>query len=83
MPGEHERLGLIALAEGRAGDALAEFRRERRLVTTDAGLDLRFGQAYAALGDAERARRHLLSELKRDPANAEARAALGALGGGR
>jgi hypothetical protein len=81
MPGEHERLGQIALAEGRAQEALDEFRRERRLLTTDAGLDLRFGQAYAALGDVERARSHLLRELKRDPSNAEARAALGGLGG--
>ncbi len=81
MPGEHERLGLIALAEGRPRDALAEFRRERRLVTTPAGLDLRFGQAYAALGDVHRARAHLLRELKRDPGNAEARAALAGLGG--
>src|SRR5262245_60139818 len=79
-PGEHERLGLIALAEGRAADALAEFRRERRLLTTDAGLDVRFGQAYAALGDFGRARRHLLRELKRNPANPEARAALAGLG---
>ena len=79
-PGEHERLGLIALAEGSPSEALAEFRRERGLVTTDAGLDLRFGQAYAALGDRERARKHLLRELKRDPANAAARAALAGLG---
>jgi hypothetical protein len=83
MPGEHERLGLIALAEGRAADALAAFRQERRLLTTDAGLDLRFGQAYAALGDVERARRHLQRELKRDPGNAEAREALGGLGAAR
>ncbi len=82
-PGEHERLGLIALAEGRPAEALEEFRRERRLVTSDAGLDLRFGQAYAAMGDVERARRHLVRELARDPANAEARAVLGGLGGGR
>ena len=82
-PGEHERLGRIALAQGRAADALAEFRRERRLLTTDAGLDVCFGRAYAALGDAGRARRHLLRELKRDPANAEARAALEELNGAR
>ena len=81
LPGEHERLGLIALAEGRAGDALEEFRLERHLVTSDAGLDLRFGQAYAALGDAGRARTYLLRELKRDPANAEARAVLEGLAG--
>jgi len=83
MPGEHERLGLIALHEGRAAEAMAEFRRERKLLTSDAGLDLRFGQAYAALGDLPRAREHLLRELKRDPANAEARAALAGLASGR
>ncbi len=83
LPGEHERLGLIALAEGRPGEALDEFRRERRLVITAASLDLRFGQAYAALGDVGRARGHLLRELKRDPTNAEARAVLRGLGGAR
>jgi len=83
MPGEHERLGLIALAEGRPQEALAEFRRERHLVTTPAGLDLRLAQAYAALGDVRRARDHLERELKRDPGNAEARQALEGLGSGR
>jgi predicted Zn-dependent protease len=80
MPGEHERLGMIALAQGRAADALAAFRRERELVLSPAGLDLRFGQAYAAMGDLGRARTHLLRELKRDPGNAEARATLAGLG---
>jgi hypothetical protein len=83
MPGEHERLGLIALAEGRPAEALEEFRRERRLLTSDAGIDVRFGQAYAALGDVSRARTYLLRELKRDPGNAEARAALAGLGRAR
>jgi hypothetical protein len=83
MPGEHERLGLIALAERRPGDALAEFRRERRLVTDGEVLDLRFGQAYAALGDAPRAREHLIRALQRDPGNAEAREALAGVGAGR
>jgi hypothetical protein len=78
-PGEHERLGLIALAERRPGEALAEFRRERQLVTSGAGLEVRFGQAYAALGDARRARGHLLRALDHDPADAEARAALATL----
>ena len=82
MPGEHERLGMIALAEHRPREGLAEFRRERRLVTSGAGLDLRFGQAYAALGDTRRARVHLLRALDRDPADAEARAALAGLEAG-
>jgi predicted Zn-dependent protease len=73
---------MIALAEGRPRDALEEFRRERRLVTSAAGLDLRIGQAYAALGDYGQARAHLLRELERDPTNAETRAALEALAGG-
>lgn len=83
MPGEHERLGLIALAEGHPQEALTEFRRERHLVNTPAGLDLRFGQAYAALGDVRRARGHLERELKRDPGNTEAREALAGLGSER
>jgi hypothetical protein len=78
-PGEHERLGLIALAQLRPDDALAEFRRERRLLTSGAGLEVRFGQAYAALGDTRRARGHLLRALDHDPADAEARAALASL----
>lgn len=82
MPGEHERLGLIALIEGRPHDALAEFRRERRLVTSGAGLEVRYGQAYAALGDTPRARRHLMRALQHDPTDAEARAALKGLGPG-
>jgi hypothetical protein len=81
-PGEHERLGMIALAEGRPAEALEELRRERRLRTSGAGLDVRFGQAYAALGDTRRARRHLLRALERDPADTEARAALAGLGAG-
>lgn len=81
-PGEHERLGMIALAEGRPREALAEFRSERRLVTTGAWLDLRFGQAYAALGDTRRARGYLQKALKGDPSNAEARAALEGLAAG-
>jgi hypothetical protein len=80
-PGEHERLGLIALAERRPADALAEFRSESRLVLDPATLDVRFGQAYAALGDPDRARKHLNRALERDPQNAEARAALAGLAG--
>jgi tetratricopeptide (TPR) repeat protein len=83
MPGEHERLGEIALEEGRPAEALEEFRRERRLVMSPAGLDLRMGQAYAAMGDLKNARAHLMKELARDPGNVEARRVLDALGGMR
>jgi hypothetical protein len=78
-PGEHERLGIIALRQNRAADAVAEFRREQRLVLDPSMLDLRLGQSYAALGDAGRARGFLLRVLKHDPGNAEARQALASL----
>jgi tetratricopeptide (TPR) repeat protein len=80
MPGEHERLGMIALAEGSPSDALEEFHRERRLLTSGAGLELRFGQAYAAMGDTRRAQDHLMRALAYRPTEADARAALGRLG---
>ena len=55
-PASTSAWGWIALAEAtrgrRAGGVPA---RERRLLTTDAGLDVCFGWSYAALGDAGRA----------------------------
>ena len=80
-PGEHERLGLIDLAQARPREALEELRRERRLRTSGAALDVRFGQAYAALGETGRARGYLRRALQHDPGDPDAAAALARLGG--
>jgi tetratricopeptide (TPR) repeat protein len=75
----HERLGLIALAEDRPGEALREFREERRLNRSASGLDFRMGQALHALGDLRRSRQCFERELRRDPGNQEARDSLATL----
>jgi tetratricopeptide (TPR) repeat protein len=75
----HERLGLIALEQGRPRGALAEFERERALNPHLERLALRMGQAYQALGDTRRARDWYRRELAADPGNAEARDSLAAL----
>jgi hypothetical protein len=45
LPRGHERLGMVALEQGRARDAVREFRAERRLNGMHPGLDLRMRQA--------------------------------------
>lgn len=80
MPGEHERLGIIALAEGRGHEALAEFRRERALRTSGRGIELLIAQAYHSLGRRDEAIRHYRRELALDPSNPDARSGLAALG---
>lgn len=80
MIGEHERLGVIALADGRGWEALAEFRRERALRVDGRGIELLIGQSYHALGRPDDAIRHYRRELKLDPANRWAREGLAALG---
>jgi tetratricopeptide (TPR) repeat protein len=81
MPGEHERLGDLALAEGRAAEALAEFQRERHLRISDEGLETRFGDAHAALGNRGQARRWYERALRHDPTDPRAQAGLTKLGG--
>jgi hypothetical protein len=81
-PGEHERLGLIDLATGAPLAALDEFARERKLRINGRGLEVRFGQAYQALGQKDRAIAHYRAELRLDAGNEEASAALTALGAG-
>ena len=81
--GAHLRLALIALEEGRARDALRELARERQVADPSARLDLVAGQAWAMLGDNGKARAAYRRALKRDPANAQARDSLAALGSRR
>jgi predicted negative regulator of RcsB-dependent stress response len=80
MPGEHERLGDLALADHRAAEALAEFQRERHLRISDEGLEARFGDARAALGDRGGARRWYERALRRDPSDPRAQAGLETVG---
>ena len=80
-PSVHEQLGVIALVEGRPRDALREFEAERRVRLAPGGLDLRFGQAYQALGESARARAAYRDELKRGPYGAEAAESLAAMRG--
>jgi tetratricopeptide (TPR) repeat protein len=72
----HERLGLIALAEGRPQDALREFDAEHRLHGPFAREDFQRGRAWQLLGDSRRARRHYARELRRDAGNRAARDSL-------
>ena len=70
--GVHEKIGLVALITRRPELALREFVAERKLRLAPVGLDLRFGQAYQALGDAKRARASYEMEIRRGPYGAEA-----------
>ena len=79
-PHVHERLGLIALADGRAREALRELEREHSLYGWFRGYGLRTGQAYRLLGDPGRARARYRAEIARDPGNQEALDSLRALG---
>jgi len=81
LPNAWERLGLIALRDGRPRDALAAFERQRSQDAAVRGLELRIGQAWQRLGDPARARVHYRRELARFPDDAEARDSLAALGG--
>ena len=83
LPGLHELLGLIALEQGRAREALREFQRERSLHGERRRLDFELGRAWQGLGQPSRARAAYAREVRLDPANAEARDSLEALGGAR
>ena len=75
----HERLGIMALDDGRPREALAEFERERALNPHLNRLSLRMGQAWQALGDRGKARAWYERELQKDPGSAEARDSLTSL----
>ncbi|HVP15571.1 MAG TPA: hypothetical protein VMS88_08495, partial [Terriglobales bacterium] len=79
MGGVREKLGLLALAQGRPREALRWFEEEWRIVPWPGGLDFHRGQVAAAEGDLQRARDSYERELRRDPANEEARDSLAAL----
>jgi len=68
-----EKLGLIALQQGRPREALRWFEQERRVLGYRGGIDLRRGQVAQALGDLKRARSLYQREVERAPDNQEAR----------
>jgi tetratricopeptide (TPR) repeat protein len=78
-PGAHQRLGMIALAENRPGDAVRELEAERALGYGLAGLDELLGRAYQRAGDPPRAIAAYRRELRVDPGNVAARDSLAAL----
>ena len=71
-----EKLGLIALQQGRPRAALRWFEQERSVLGYRGVIDLRRGQVAQALGDLKRARACYQREVKRAPDNWEARDSL-------
>jgi len=76
-----ERLGIARLHAGDAKGALAAFEMERRVRKNWPEADLRFGEAFAALGRRGAARRAYERSLERHPELTEARDSLASLGG--
>jgi hypothetical protein len=72
----HERLGLIALAEGRPREALVEFGRERPQPASRARIALLIGRAWQELGDRQRARDAYRRACVLDPGDPEAQDSL-------
>ena len=80
-PRAHERLGVVALAEGRPADARRELETERRLNGLLPAAEFQMARAWQALGDLDRARRHYGYAVARDPGNTAARDSLARLTG--
>ena len=77
--GAHRDLGLVKLMAHQPRDAAREFEREESLHGPAPGLEMGEGLAWEAMGDSRRAIEHFRRELRRDPANTEARARLDSL----
>jgi hypothetical protein len=75
-PSAREKLGLIALQQGRPREALRWFEEERRVLGYRSGMELRRGQVAQALGDLERARAFYRRAVEKAPDNPEARDSL-------
>lgn len=75
-PGVRPNLGFIALQQGRPKDALRWFEDDARVTGARADLELRRGQVAEALGDLDRARACYLRQLRKNPADKQARVAL-------
>ncbi len=74
--GAHRRIGYLELAAGRPREAIAAFERELALGLDPVDSYMKLGEAWEKLGDRSRAAGSYAKELKRDPHNASARAAL-------
>lgn len=82
LPRAHERLGVIALADGRPRDAVRELERALRERPVPPGLHVTMARAWQQLGETDKARAQYRAELKRDPGSAAALEGLRALGQG-
>jgi len=75
MPGlkrAHERLGLIALEQGRSADAVREFQREREQQPLASNIAVLVGRARQQAGDFRRARDAYRDAARLDPGDREA-----------
>ena len=75
-PSAREKLGIIALQQGRPREALRWFEQERSVLGYRSAIDLRRGQVAQALGDLRRARACYQREIERAPDSQEARDSL-------
>ncbi len=79
LPRAPERLGMIALADGRPRDAVRELERALRERPVPPGLHFTTARAWQQLGEPAKARARYRAELKRDPGSAAALEGLRAL----
>ncbi len=68
-----EKLGIIALQQGRPREALRWFEADRRVLGYRGGMEFRRGQVAEAEGDLTRALEHYREELRHGEANPEVR----------
>jgi Flp pilus assembly protein TadD len=79
LPRAHERLGMIALADGRPRDAVRELERALDERPVPPGVRFNLGRAWERLGEPAKARVQFRAELKHQPGHAGALEALRAL----
>ena len=79
VPRAHERLGMIALADGRPRDAVRELERALDERPVPSGVHFSLGRAWERLGEPAKARAQFRAELKVQPGHAGALEALQAL----
>src|SRR5262249_37574981 len=72
----HEALGIIAAAQGRPEDAIAEYRIEAENFGWMGGLSMRMGDVLHSMGKNREARDWYARELATNPANTAARDSL-------
>lgn len=82
LPRAHERLGMIALADGRPRDAVRELERALDERPVPGGVHYNLGRAWQQQGEPMKARAQFRAELKREPGHVGALEALRALDAG-